>query len=962
MGALPRPDLPPGPRRELNNALHDLHHHGGWPSLRTLARETGVSHTTVSHVFSTPKLPTWGVVELLVEALHGDHDHFHELWLDASTGRADVPRSASRIAGRRSELTAVRRHLETGTGLLLVTGEAGIGKTKLVTTAAEQAGCFVATTHCLPLSTQVPLMPIADALRSVLAQDSGEWFGDALRTCPAYVAPTLGVLLPELDVDPPPQMGGGSDRQRFFSAVAAVLEALGELRPWALVIEDVPWADSVTLDMVERLVASERRLPPVVATWRTEDPDLPDEHLAWRNRVSRRVATLHLGALTLAETTEQLRFLGVIAATDVDAIHRRSRGQPLFTEQLATAGPDHGLPSELQAILTHRMSDLDEGAWVLARTLAVADRPLTARQLASAAGLDADLTPALRSLRRHRLLADDSDVVRLRHPLVAEAIRHHLVPGEGDQAHRGVASLLAKLPDPPKAEVADHWSAVGDRSAELVWRVRAARSAEQRFARDEAYPLWRRALELWPETDAQDVEGATLAEVHVRIIETSIAAGLGVDVVRRHVEDAMAVSLPDRGRAEVLLRAGDLECAVGDEDEGLRLIDEAVAINDRYPPTAEAGHILEVQSNILGSMGRHAEARAVVDKGLAIAETVGAVSLRRVMLAHKAWTLVEQGQDREAVALAAEARLLAPASEDPACALRVAARETDVLAATGAPRELIAAAAAAALDQADRWHIPNIFTDSVVAAVAAAHLRAGDVTAAAAVVDPRLKDHSRVGLSATQDAHCAILLRRGQLDEAQIRLRSHASIGNYAYRSAERDILDGELCLWAGRPQDAHEPMTRSADFLLSGGYAATSSRVLALHARMEADLGTADAPDLDRAARRRRVTDRRRSGHLDPLGSKARGPDLLANRLLWAAELDRIDVSDRVEQWIEAAVAWDRITRPHDAAYCRWRSAQVAVREGRATLAARLLKRGAADAREHAPLHRAIMATTSGC
>ena len=55
MGALPRPDLAPGPQRELNDALHALHHRAGWPSLRNLASDAGCSHTTVSHVFSSPK-------------------------------------------------------------------------------------------------------------------------------------------------------------------------------------------------------------------------------------------------------------------------------------------------------------------------------------------------------------------------------------------------------------------------------------------------------------------------------------------------------------------------------------------------------------------------------------------------------------------------------------------------------------------------------------------------------------------------------------------------------------------------------------------------------------------------------------------------------------------------------------------------------------------------------------------
>ena len=166
MSALPRPELPPGPHRDLVDALHDLHHRAGWPSLRTLARETGVSHTTVSHAFSSPKVPSWGTLELLVEAMDGDTTAFHDLWLAATTPVDDGPAPTPRIAGRKPELAAVRRHLETGTGLLLVTGEAGIGKTTLVGAAAAAiADTFVATGHCLPLSAEVPLMPVVDVLR-----------------------------------------------------------------------------------------------------------------------------------------------------------------------------------------------------------------------------------------------------------------------------------------------------------------------------------------------------------------------------------------------------------------------------------------------------------------------------------------------------------------------------------------------------------------------------------------------------------------------------------------------------------------------------------------------------------------------------------------------------------------------------------------------------------------------------
>lgn len=249
---------------------------------------------------------------------------------------------------------------------------------------------------------------------------------------------------------------------------------------------------------------------------------------------------------------------------------------------------------------------------------------------------------------------------------MAEAIRHRLVPGEGHDAHRRVADLLAALPDPPASEIADHWRAVDDHLQEMTWRLVAARSAERRFARGEAYPEWMRVLELWDAPGVQiDGLDATLGDVHTQTIETSISAGAEVGVVRHHVEAAMAADLSEQGRAEVLLRAGDLECAFGDPEAGLRLIDEAVAINDHFPPTADAGHILEVRALIRRSLGQHDAVSADVEHGLEVADAVGDTALRRMMLGLKAWTLAGKGFFGEAERLARQARSLEPAADDP---------------------------------------------------------------------------------------------------------------------------------------------------------------------------------------------------------------------------------------------------------------------------------------------------------
>ena len=410
MGALPRPEVPPGPHRELVDVLHDLHHRAGWPSLRRLAEQTGVSHTTVSKALSSPALPSWGTIELLVEVMGGDVPQARELWLAASAPSSGpgTERGATRIAGRVAELRVVRHHLTSGTGLLLVTGEAGIGKSALVGAAAASTDVFVAVGRCLHLSREMPLMPVADALRAVLEHD-GRWMAEALAACPTFVATSLARLLPELDdrsgARAPDDLWG---LERLFASVASTLRALAEARPLAVHLEDVHWADRSTLDLLTHIINSSSG-PPIVATWRVDDPDVSDGHTDWltRARWTDRVTAVDVPPLTPAETAEQLRLLtGHRGADDLARrIHPRSRGLPLYTAQLAVSPDDAALPRALADLLDRRIGDLDDVSWRVVRVLGVAQRAMPPAMLRGATGVPQDaMDEALHLLARRRLL------------------------------------------------------------------------------------------------------------------------------------------------------------------------------------------------------------------------------------------------------------------------------------------------------------------------------------------------------------------------------------------------------------------------------------------------------------------------------------------------------------------------------------------------------------------------------
>ena len=228
----------------------------------------------------------------------------------------------------------------------------------------------------------MPLLPIATLLRATYDADHGQWLKEALTDLAPYVSASLRRLLPELDLitDAPAEPDDEWSRQRLFTAVGSTLTGLAALRPLAVVIEDLHWADATTLDLLEHLLTAGPGLP-IVGTWRQDDPTVPVTVRDWFARVRRLavVDELALRPLDHDETAEQLALLtgGDPDPASVDRIHRRSRGQPLFTEQLAAqVGDDQPLPDVLADLLDRRLDGLGQQAWWIARAPGAADRSL----------------------------------------------------------------------------------------------------------------------------------------------------------------------------------------------------------------------------------------------------------------------------------------------------------------------------------------------------------------------------------------------------------------------------------------------------------------------------------------------------------------------------------------------------------------------------------------------------------
>ena len=738
----------------------------------------------------------------------------HQLWLDASDPRGPEAPSTPLLAGRTIELAAVRRHLEAGTGLLLVTGEAGIGKTTLVSAASAAADAVVSVGRCLPLSTEVPLLPVADALRSLVDGVGGGRLLPALARCPAYVASSLSRLLPEVAaLTTVPDPDDAWSRQRLFQAVGAIVAAMGEDDRVALLIEDLHWADTATLDLLEHLLARGSGVP-LVGTWRLDDPDTPAAHREWLHRIERSgaVTALDLGVLSRAETADLLgRVTGRhVDSAYVDRIYRRSVGQPLFTEQLASQGADDPLPRVLSDLLDRRIGALGPDAAAIVHVLGVGERALPDDVVMTVAGLQVtELGRGVRELSHRRLLTAQprEGQIQLGHPLFAEASRRQLAGVEGRDIHLRLALALAGQEDVSPGEVATHLQAAGDGRRELEWRIRAARAAEARFAGAQAAIHWGRALDLWPPEGADDrTASASRPDAYFGAMDGWDLAGWstrGLALAERAMAECGDWETADR--AEVLRKLAAYQTSGGDI-EGDRLTAEAISLYRECPQTPVVVDRLAIalihQSFTFSFRGRAADAARALDEARSLLAGLDPPSDRlhevRAMIA---WQHAVDGDEERALQELAEITDGGRGGPEPVRDVLVATHHSDVLLMAGRGADEVEAAAEQGLAVVRELGLDTYETNSLVANVVIAWIRAGRIARAAEVVD-ELTDSAMVLDRWILHLERMVLdLARGRWDEARERAGHLRAMDRISM-----DYMVGEqasLLIWTGEPEEA---------------------------------------------------------------------------------------------------------------------------------------------------------------
>jgi DNA-binding SARP family transcriptional activator len=471
------------------------------------------------------------------------------------------------LLGREIELARLHAALaasRVGDGsLLVIHGEAGIGKSRLIAelvSAADREGVRVVVGHAYEGERELPFGLWVDAIRQTLATSTLA----ALSGLSPESRSELARLVPELDESRPSPPEGPGNHRRLFEAVVALVHRLAADRPLLFVLEDLHWADESSLRLLAFL--SHRlhghRVSCLLSVRDEDLVDAPDVE----SRLEEIAASprLTLGPLTRSDTAALVGAIGRAGAgpADVAALTERvwavSEGNPLLAVEATRAYGESrdvevpaggSLPDRIRGLVAGRLRRVSEPARAVLTVAALLARGAAFPLLQRAARLpEAEAAAAVEELVRRRLLREEGEGFALAHDRLREAIGRPLLAARRQMLHRRIADALEAIDSDttqaPWAALAMHLREAREWARAQAALVRLGEQAALRYADEEAARAFVEALELMPHLPHDRRDRATV-EVLVRLAPSLYRLGRFRETVERFEAHRAAVDRLD---------------------------------------------------------------------------------------------------------------------------------------------------------------------------------------------------------------------------------------------------------------------------------------------------------------------------------------------------------------------------------------------------------------------------------
>lgn len=890
------------------------------------------------------------------------------------------------FVGRRAELERLEHALEQAvhdnSSLVLVAGDAGVGKTRLIsefTRRATAGGARVLSGACLEVGEGgLPYAPFAEAFRQLAREAEPE----ARSLVEAAATAELARLAPEFHISEYPADStpdARSPRARLFDGVLASLGTLSTIGPVVLILEDLHWADGSTRDLIRflvRNVRNERLL--FVATYRTDDVHRRHPLVPFLGELERsaRVERIELRPFGRDDLARQVAAIleSPPTADFIEMMLKRSDGLPFYVEELlAGRDADHaGVPPTLRDVLESRLSALTDTTLEIVRAASVIGSRFTHDRLAAVldrrgGAIEAALREAIDAKMVVTLIDSDNPAYRFRHALIREAAHEDLLPSERVRLHTRLANYLGGLLDKPATDAGDgpgadtgasivadlaiHAYEAHDLPLALSTSVRAARSSAEMLAYHEALGHAERALELW--SRVQGPEGLTGTDRLSLLVEASrLAANAGrvdraLGFAQVALKDVDPVTEPDllarllTTIASYAWEVSEFETAVEAAERSRELIGQGVASATKARARIALGFM-----RFFG--GRYREAEALLEEAIELTRKPDDRAARAVASAILSEVLVLLGRPGRALALAIEADAELRTQETTHWSVLESVDWTAVLYTHFASGEFEAAVRDGyeRLATAMRYGVDDRYGGYLREGIIESLKELGrydELEALAATGGPR--DTDRPSTSWILDHRSVASIRRGRVDQAR-------ELIDRRTQRHDQDIVwplipTIELARAEGRFEDVEAATVRAVETTRSAGILDALWLIL--------DTAVGAAADEAEAARRKRRPDqamraaslaREWSELLEGIAAAAEndggaGPFLRARAATAAAEVMRAEMTSNPERWADAASQWSTLPAPYQAAYCRFRQAE-ALLSGRAASSDRSAAQGA--------------------